>query len=217
MDDDEQGASRKAALRYTGPRSGGKEESFIEAKQQLENALGSMAMALLRNQVSFPRDSDVHSGLSVNDARAFVDGVTLIDQDGNEIVANHAELEAAREFLKTKTVNGDVTRAAGSMHGTSRRSMQVVDAARAAAEQRREGKALVARARRRDERCAKASTLGPSSDSSPSGCWGRCLPTRPGPTLSSGGVAMRPPSSAPFAKSSPRRSSWPHFARRWST
>ena len=101
MDDDEQGASRKAALKYTGPRSDGKEGSCIEAKQQLENALGSMAMALLRNQVSFPRNSNVHSGLSVNDARAFVDGVTLMDQDGNEIVANHAELEAARDFLKT--------------------------------------------------------------------------------------------------------------------
>ena len=76
MDDDEQGASRKAALRYDGPRSDGKEESFIEAKADIGNAMGPMAMALSRSQVGFPRPSNVHSGLSVKDARAFVDGVT---------------------------------------------------------------------------------------------------------------------------------------------
>ena len=64
--------------------SDGKAESFIEAKQQLENAMGPMAMALVRDQVKIPRDSITHSGLSVNDAKAFIDGVTLMDKDGNE-------------------------------------------------------------------------------------------------------------------------------------
>ena len=169
MDDDEQGASRKAALKYAGPRSDGKEESFIEAKAELENAMGPMAMALARSDVSFPRPSNVHSGLSVKDAIAFVNGVTLTDQDGNEIVTNHAELAAARDFLKTKTVNGDVTRAAGSMHDTLRKCVQVLDSARAAAELRSEGKALAAKTRRRDARRAKANTLGPSSSSSSGG------------------------------------------------
>jgi hypothetical protein len=54
MDDDEQGASRKAALKYAGPRSDGKEESFIEVKAELENAMGLMAMALARDDVSCP-------------------------------------------------------------------------------------------------------------------------------------------------------------------
>ena len=188
MDDAEQGASRKAALRYDGPRSDGKEESFIEARQKIDNALGSMAMALLGSQVGFPRPSNVHSGLSVNDAKAFVNGVNFIDKDGNEIVANHAELEAARDFLKTKTVNGDITRAAGSMHDTFRRCLQVLDAARAEAERRREGKALAAKAKRRDERRAKANTLGPSSDNSSDddddrGAAGRVARGKPGDTF----------------------------------
>ena len=119
MENDEQGASRKAAHSYVGPRSDGKEESFIVAKADLEVAMGPMAMALAKSQVSFPRPSNVHSGLSAKDAKAFAEGVTLVDQDGKEIVTNHAELEAARDFLKTKTVNGRVSRAAGSMQTLS--------------------------------------------------------------------------------------------------
>ena len=169
MDDDEQGASRKAALKYAGPRSDGKEESFIEVKAELENAMGLMAMALARDDVSHPRPSNRHSGLSVKDAIAFVNGVTLTDQEGHEIVTNQDELAAARNFLKTKTVNGNVTRATGSMHDILRKCVQVMDSARAAAELRIEGKALAAKTRRRDARRAKANTLGPSGSSSSGG------------------------------------------------
>ena len=169
MDDDEQGASRKAALKYAGPRSDGKEESFIEAKAELEDAMGLMAMALIRDDVSHPRPSNRHSGLSVKDAIAFVNGVTLTDQEGHEIVTNQDELAAARNFLKTKTVNGNVTRATGSMHDILRKCVQVMDSARAAAELRIEGKALDAKTRRRDARRAKANTLGPSGSSSSGG------------------------------------------------
>ena len=54
------------------------------------------------------------------------------------IEVNHAKLDAVREFLKTKAVNGDVTRASGSMHDNLWKCMQVLEAAVAVAKQRRD-------------------------------------------------------------------------------
>ena len=139
MSADEQGeVSGRAAPKYKGPAFDGTPASFMKARVQLEAIMGALATSFATAVVVVPRKSQKHDGFSVQDAIAYIDGTTLLDKQGREVVLDLSELDQAKAFLRTTRVDGQASVASGSLVDTLRKCLEAVDAAKASSTLRQE-------------------------------------------------------------------------------
>ena len=176
MSADEQGklgkVSGRAARKYTGPASNGAPAGFMRVRTTLEALIGALATSFATGLVTMPRASQSHRGVSVMDAILYIHGTTRLDKQGREIALGLGRLDEAKAFLRTTRVSGQVSAASGSMMGTLRKCLEVVEAARPSSELRQEkaaSKQLASRkAKRREARRATENTLAHLHESSSS-------------------------------------------------